>query len=77
MKKINGCIGSQTRIRHKFAKFEAVALIINFIREWRVEPVKEPGETNVEWRKRYLTSPKFKVTATSGEVPSRFFRREN
>ena len=81
MNSLNGfigfSIGPRTCIGHKFAKVEAVALLTNLIREWRVEPVKEPGETNVEWRKRYLSSPKFKVTLTFGDVPLRFFRREN
>ena len=81
MNSLNGfigfSIGPRTCIGHKFAKVEAVALLTNLIREWRVEPVKEPGETNAEWRKRYLSSPKFKVTMTFGDVPLRFFRREN
>ena len=70
-------IGPRTCIGHKFAKVEAVSFLTHLIREWRVEPVKEFGETSTEWRERILSSPNFKVSLTFDEVPLRFSRRKN
>lgn len=69
-------IGPRTCIGHKFAKVEAVSILTHLIREWRVEPVKGFKETNADWRKKFLSSPNFRLSLTFDEVPLRFSRRK-
>ncbi|PAV18979.1 cytochrome P450 [Pyrrhoderma noxium] len=68
-------IGPRTCVGHKFAKVEAVAFLTHLIREWMIEPVKDPGETDTEWREKILSSPSFGITLAFDKVPLRFHRR--
>lgn len=70
-------IGPRTCIGHKFAKVEAVSIITHVIREWRVEPSKKSGETDIEWRKRILSAPEINVTLAFKDVPLKFSKRVN
>ena len=68
-------IGPRTCVGNKFAKVEAVAFLTHLIREWAIEPVKDPGETDTEWREKILSSPSFGITLAFDKVPLRFHRR--
>jgi hypothetical protein len=54
---------------------EAVAFLTMLLRDWRVEPLMETGESKDEWRKRVF---KIKITLTLGieTVPVKFIRRQ-
>ncbi|KAI5120962.1 hypothetical protein M0805_006635 [Coniferiporia weirii] len=66
--------GPRTCIGHKFAKVEAVAFLTLLLREWRIVPVMNEGESRDDWRRRIL-KPAFGQALLIGNVPLRLVRR--
>jgi len=67
--------GPRTCLGHKFAKVEAVAFLTLLMREWRIEPVLEGGESREEWRSRVL-EPRIDLTIKFADMPLKLIRRE-
>lgn len=63
------CIG------RKFALTESVCWLTMLLREWRVEPILQPGETKEEWKRRIMDG-RLVPTLAVAEVPVRFVRRK-
>ncbi|KAI5115166.1 hypothetical protein M0805_003202, partial [Coniferiporia weirii] len=66
--------GPRTCIGHKFAKVEAVAFLTLLLREWRIVPVMNVGESRDDWRSRIL-KPAFGQALLIGNVPLKLMRR--
>ncbi|KAG6897035.1 hypothetical protein C0992_004508 [Termitomyces sp. T32_za158] len=67
-------IGPRACIGRKFATTEAVAFLTMLLRDWRVEPLLEKGETKEAWRKRVLDAH-LVLTLGVTDVPLRFTKR--
>lgn len=63
------CIG------RKFAITESVCWLTMLLREWRVEPILQPGETKEKWQRRVMDA-KLVMTLGVADVPARFVRRK-
>ncbi|KAL0069552.1 hypothetical protein AAF712_003210 [Marasmius tenuissimus] len=68
-------IGSRACIGRKFATTEAIAFLTMFLRDWKVEPLLQAGETVDSWKKRVLDA-NVQFTLSCNTVPVRFTRRE-
>ncbi|KAF9010234.1 cytochrome P450 [Cyathus striatus] len=68
-------VGPRACIGRKFATTESVCFLTLLLRDWRVEPVLEKGETLDAWKQRVLDA---KVILTLGvaDVPIHFVRRK-
>jgi cytochrome P450 len=67
-------IGPRQCIGRRFATTEAVAFLTIFLRDWKVEPLLNDGETNEEWKERVMQG-KMILILQIGDVPIRFTRR--
>ncbi|EJD03263.1 cytochrome P450 [Fomitiporia mediterranea MF3/22] len=67
--------GPRTCLGHKFAKVESVCFLTLLLRDWRVVPVMQAGESKEAWRKRIL-KPGFGQALLIGEVPLKLVRRK-
>ena len=68
-------LGPRACIGRKFATTEAVAFLTILLRDWKVEPLLQIGETVDGWKKRVFEA-RFGFTLAVGTVPVRFIRRE-
>ena len=66
--------GPRACIGRKFATTEAVCFLTMLLREWRVEPLLNNGETVEQWKKRVLQAEMI-FTLSIRHVPIRFIRR--
>lgn len=66
--------GSRACIGRKFATTEAVSFLTLFLRDWKVEPLLNAGETVEQWRERVIDAELF-ITLGIKAVPLRFTRR--
>ena len=55
---------------------EAVCWLALFLRDWKVEPIKKPGETNAQWRERIMQAQLI-MTLTLNDVPLKISRRQS
>ncbi|KAF8068992.1 cytochrome P450 [Lyophyllum atratum] len=69
-------IGPRACIGRKFATTEAVAFLTMLLRDWRVEPKFETGETREMWSEKVLARPTLGITMSLGEAPVRLTRRK-
>lgn len=67
-------IGPRACIGRKFAQVKAVCWLALLLRDWKIEPLLPPGESQEEWRERVL-SAQLILTLTVASVPVRFVRR--
>ncbi|EGN98752.1 hypothetical protein SERLA73DRAFT_89745 [Serpula lacrymans var. lacrymans S7.3] len=67
-------VGPRACIGRKFAATEAVCLLTLLLRDWRVEPLLEKGETAEEWRQRVMQATLL-LTMGVKDVPVRFVKR--
>jgi len=67
-------VGARSCIGRKFAISEGVAFLTMFLRDWHVEPLLRPGETNEEWGKRVLDA-QFMILLGMKDAPVRLTRR--
>ncbi|KAF8994051.1 cytochrome P450 [Cyathus striatus] len=67
-------LGQRSCIGRKFAITESICLISMFLRDWKIEPLTNPGESVDQWFER-LSQAKVMLTLTVGEVGLRFVRR--
>ncbi|KAF4593401.1 hypothetical protein EYR38_009115 [Pleurotus pulmonarius] len=68
--------GPRTCIGRKFAMVEAVCWLTMVLRDWRVEPMLRPGETEEMWRQRVLDA-RVGMTLNVFDVPVRLVRRRS
>ncbi|TFK72487.1 cytochrome P450 [Pluteus cervinus] len=68
-------VGPRACIGRKFATLEAVCFIACLMRDWKVEPLLNSGETKEEWKKRVVDA-KMVLTLGVKDVPLRFVRRK-
>lgn len=66
--------GPRQCIGRKFATTEAVAFLTLLLRDWKVEPLLNDGETNEQWKERVMQA-KLMLTLGVRKVPIRFIRR--
>ncbi|KDQ31693.1 hypothetical protein PLEOSDRAFT_1061813 [Pleurotus ostreatus PC15] len=66
--------GPRMCIGRKFALTESVCWLTMLLREWRIEPILQRGETKEEWKRRVMNGRLVPVLAIT-EVPVRFVRR--
>jgi len=66
--------GPRQCIGRKFATTEAVAFLTLLLRDWKVEPLLNDGETNDQWKERVMQG-KLLLTLGIRNVPLRFIRR--
>ncbi|KAF7426204.1 hypothetical protein PC9H_008571 [Pleurotus ostreatus] len=67
-------VGPRMCIGRKFAITESVCWLTMLLREWRVEPILQPGETKEQWQRRVMDA-KLVLTLGVADVPVRFVRR--
>ncbi|KIM86789.1 hypothetical protein PILCRDRAFT_64934 [Piloderma croceum F 1598] len=67
-------IGPRQCIGRKFATTEAVAFLTLLVRDWKVEPLLNAGETTDQWRDRVMQG-EMMLTLGVRKVPIRFTRR--
>ncbi|KZS91644.1 cytochrome P450 [Sistotremastrum niveocremeum HHB9708] len=67
--------GPRTCLGIKFANTEAVCFLTNLLREWKVEPLLQAGETKEQWKERVLSKPTLLVTMTLEDIPLKLVRR--
>ncbi|KAJ7590446.1 cytochrome P450 [Mycena floridula] len=67
-------IGARACIGRRFATSESVAFLSMLLRDWRVKPLLNPGETKEAWRNRTLDAS-LVVTLGVKDVPLIFERR--
>ncbi|KAG6828824.1 hypothetical protein H0H92_006649 [Tricholoma furcatifolium] len=67
-------LGHRVCVGQKFATVEAVAFLTMFLRDWRIEPGMDVGETLDTWRERTL-SPELGVTLGLKQVSLKLTRR--
>ncbi|KIM25188.1 hypothetical protein M408DRAFT_331296 [Serendipita vermifera MAFF 305830] len=67
--------GPRACIGKKFAQTEATCFLTNLLRDWRIEPLLNPGETKEQWKTRVLGKVKIVLTLTIADVPVRLVRR--
>lgn len=67
-------VGPRACIGRKFATTEAVCFLTLLLRDWRIEPILNEGETKEAWMKRVLDA-KIVITLGVADVPVRFVRR--
>ncbi|KAF8155579.1 cytochrome P450 [Crassisporium funariophilum] len=67
-------IGPRACIGRKFATTESVCFLTMLLRDYKIEPVLNAGETKEEWRERVLSAT---IVLTLGvrDVPVKFIRR--
>jgi len=74
---VNFSSGPRVCIGRKFAMTEATATMVMLIKDWKIEPVLQEGETLYDWRLRSMDN---NVAASIGfgpiSFPLRFIRRE-
>ncbi|KAI0916136.1 hypothetical protein AcW1_010008 [Taiwanofungus camphoratus] len=68
-------IGPRNCIGRRFATTEAVALLTMWLRDWKVEPLLDEGETIEQWSARVIQA-KFFLTLGIEDVPIQMTRRE-
>ncbi|KAF8068991.1 cytochrome P450 [Lyophyllum atratum] len=68
-------IGPRACVGRKFATTEAVAFLTMLLRDWRVEPKLETGETRGAWREKVLARPTLGITLSVGQAPVRLTKR--
>lgn len=68
-------IGPRTCIGKKFAMVEAVCFMSHLLRDFKIEPLLEPGETLDQWKARILGNVKFVLTLSISDVPIVLTRR--
>lgn len=66
--------GPRTCIGRKFAIVEAVCWLTMVLRDWRVEPLMRPQETEEMWSRRALDA-RAGITLYVSDIPVRFVRR--
>jgi len=67
-------LGARTCIGRRFATTEAVAFLTMWLRDWTIEPLLLPGETEAQWRARVLQA-EVVLTLKIKDVPVRLRRR--
>ncbi|KAH6873724.1 cytochrome P450 [Coprinopsis sp. MPI-PUGE-AT-0042] len=67
-------LGSRPCIGRKFATTEAVSFLTLILREWKVEPLLNAGETVEQWKGRLIEGELF-LTLGIKAAPLRFVRR--
>ena len=68
--------GPRSCIGKKFATAEVVCMLTMILRDWKVEPLFEPGETSEMWRERGLSAKLIGGQAFGvAAVPLTFTRR--
>jgi len=67
-------LGPRSCIGRKFASVEAVCILTMILRDWKVEPLFNDGETPEMWRKRGLRASMHQTFAAEA-VPLTFTRR--
>ncbi|KAG6865641.1 hypothetical protein C0991_000811 [Blastosporella zonata] len=70
-------LGQRACIGRKFATVEGVAFLTMLLRNWRVEPVCNTGETLDMWRERVLSQPDLGITLGVRDAPVRLLRRKH
>ncbi|KAK1217172.1 hypothetical protein PQX77_020180 [Marasmius sp. AFHP31] len=68
--------GPRTCIGRKFATTEAVAFLTVLLRDWKVEPLLQSGETPEGWKKRVMDAKLGFTMVVHTDVPLKFTRRE-
>ncbi|EAU82330.1 hypothetical protein CC1G_06640 [Coprinopsis cinerea okayama7 len=68
-------LGPRACIGRKFATVEAVSFLSLFLRDWKIEPLLNPGETVEQWKARIVDAQLF-VTLGIKNVPIRLVKRE-
>ena len=66
--------GPRACIGRKFATTEAVCFLTMLLRDWKVEPLLNAGETVDQWKDRVLQASLI-FTLSIRDVPVRFVRR--
>ncbi|PPQ81934.1 hypothetical protein CVT25_013782 [Psilocybe cyanescens] len=68
-------VGPRTCIGRKFATTEAVCFLTMLLRDFKIEPLLQPGESKQAWKSRVLDAS---ITMTLGvkPVPVKFIRRK-
>jgi len=66
---VNFSYGPRICVGRKFALTEAVAVLSMIIKDYKLEPVLQEGESPAEWRQRCLDG---NVTASVGFGPGKF-----
>ncbi|KJA21393.1 hypothetical protein HYPSUDRAFT_42029 [Hypholoma sublateritium FD-334 SS-4] len=67
-------VGPRTCIGRKFATTEVVCFFTMLLRDYKVEPILDKGETKEQWRERILCA-NLEVTLGVRDVPVTFIRR--
>lgn len=67
-------VGPRACLGRKFATVEAVCFLALMLRDWKVEPLLSDGETQSEWKKRFL-DVQLGATLTVQSVPLKVTRR--
>ncbi|KZT50271.1 cytochrome P450 [Calocera cornea HHB12733] len=67
---VHACLG------RKFALYEMVCFLVQFVRTWRVEPVLKENESMRAWRERVLDGGiRMAILMTTGDIPVKLCRR--
>jgi cytochrome P450 len=67
-------VGPRECLGRKFATVEAVSFLTLLIRDWKLEPLLQKGETIPEWKERVLDA-QILITLGVKDAPVRFVRR--
>ncbi|KAG6819746.1 hypothetical protein H0H93_009046 [Arthromyces matolae] len=68
-------VGPRACIGRKFATAEVVAFLTMFIRDWRIEPALNAGETLDGWRDKVISQPVLGLMMNVKDAPVRLTRR--
>ncbi|KAK7044671.1 cytochrome P450 [Favolaschia claudopus] len=69
-------VGPRACLGRKFATVEATCFLSHLLKDWQVQPVLLPGESNEAWIARIINKSRVSLTLTIGEFPLRFVRRQ-
>ncbi|KAF8575485.1 cytochrome P450 [Ramaria rubella] len=68
-------VGPRSCLGRKFAMVEIVCFLATILRDWKVEVVRDAGETREQWRERVLRA-RFEIVMILPDLPLKLVRRQ-